>query len=406
MMWLYKIAWKNLWRNRSRTLITMSAIFFAVILSVLSSSLKDGIFNNLVKNVVSFYTGYIQIHKEGYDQEQILDNGFISTDSLTARVQAVPNVVGMSPRLESFALATSGKITKGCMVIGIDPEKEKSIISLDQKMVSGHYIRAADNALLLGEGLARRLNLAVEDTLILIGQGYHGTTAAGKYPVKGIVRFGSTDLNDQTLFMPLLRCQEFYNAPELLTSYVISLQQVSRLQQTVEPLRKVLGPAYEVLSWDMILPEIKQHIEADSNNMKYVQGLLYLLICFGIFGTLLMMMAERQYELGMLLAIGMQKSRLSIMLVLESILSVLAGCMAGILFSIPLVYYFNRHPIRMGGETAKAYERFGFEAIFPTSTAPENFISQGLIVLFTALILSMYPVVKIIRLNAVSAMKK
>lgn len=405
-MWLYKIAWKNLWRNRSRTLITMSAIFFAVILSVLSSSLKDGIFNNLVKNVVSFYTGYVQVHKEGYYDEQILDNGFVSTAALTRQIRSAANVSDLSPRLESFALATSGKLTKGCMVIGIDPERERSIISLDQKIITGSYITATDDAVIMGEGLARRLKLTVNDTVVLIGQGYHGTTAAGKYLLKGIVHFGTPDLNDQTLFMPLLRCQEFYNAEGLLTSYVISLRQVSGLEETVSALQQEIGADYEVMSWDTMLPEIKQHIEADSNNMKYVQGLLYLLICFGIFGTLLMMMAERQYELGMLLAIGMQKSRLSWMLVIESIISVVAGCLGGILVSIPLVIYFNQHPIRMGGEAAKAYERFGFEAIFPTSTAPANFITQGLIVLCIALVLSLYPVVKIIRLNAVTAMKK
>jgi ABC-type antimicrobial peptide transport system permease subunit len=131
-----------------------------------------------------------------------------------------------------------------------------------------------------------------------------------------------------------------------------------------------------------------------------------MLICFGIFGTLLMMMVERKFEMGMLIALGMKKTKLSLLLLLESIFTVISGCVFGILASIPLVYYLNIHPLRIGGETAKAYERFGFEAIFPTSTEISNFIQQGLTVLFIGLLLSLYPLYKIIRLNPVTAMKK
>jgi len=102
----------------------------------------------------------------------------------------------------------------------------------------------------------------------------------------------------------------------------------------------------------------------------------------------------------------MKKKKLSILLLFESVFTVLAGCLLGIIASIPLVYYLNRHPIKIGGETAKVYERFGFEAIFPTSTDASNFIDQGLIVMVIGLILSLYPMYKVITLNPVKAMKR
>ena len=160
------------------------------------------------------------------------------------------------------------------------------------------------------------------------------------------------------------------------------------------------------MTWGELMPDIKQHIRADSNNMRVVQWVLYLLICFGIFSTLLMMTAERKFEMGMLVAIGMKKINLMFLLLTESIVTVLVGCFTGIMVSIPLIFYLNRNPIRIGGETAKAYERFGFEAVFPTSTAASNFIYQGIIVLTIGLVLSLYPIYKVIRLNPVAAMKK
>lgn len=160
------------------------------------------------------------------------------------------------------------------------------------------------------------------------------------------------------------------------------------------------------MTWEEMIPDIKQHIQSDSNNMKYVLGVLYMLICFGVFSTLLMMMVERKYEMGMLVAIGMRKEKMMLLLLIESLLTVLAGCVLGLLSSIPVVYMLNKYPIRMSGDAARAYERFGFEAIFPTSTDASIFISQGLIVLIIGSVLSLYPLYKVMRLNPVTAMKR
>lgn len=399
------MAWKNIWRNRSRTFITMSAIFFAVVLSVLASSLQDGVFDNLIKNVVTFYTGYVQVHKQGYWDDQILDNSFKSSASLEKKIRNNDNVRDLTPRIESFALASSYDITKGCLVMGIDPDKENQITLLKNKVIEGSYLKSSEHAVLLSQGLAESLKLGVGDTVVLIGQGYHGSTAAGKYPVKGLLKFGSPDLNDRSLFIPLIAAQALYGASGLITSYILSLNNPDDLVSTDSSVGASLGPSFEVMTWEQLLPDIRQHIESDSNNMKYVQGILYMLICFGIFGTLLMMMVERKFELGMLVAIGMKKGKLIILLLLECVFTVISGCVLGLLASIPLVYYLKVHPLRIGGETARAYERFGFEPVFPASFDSSIFISQALIVLVIGLLLSLYPVYKVLRLNPVKAMK-
>jgi putative ABC transport system permease protein len=405
-MFLLKLAWKNMWRNRNRTIITMAAIFFAVLLSVATSSLRDGIFDNLVKNVVSFYTGYIQVHKRGYQDEQMLDNSFQNSSHTEEKILKQKNVSGLTPRLESFALAAAENSTKGCLVVGIDPETENQITLLKDKIVQGAYLKADDNAILLSLGLSERLKLGLNDTIVLISQGYHGATAAGKYAIKGLLKFGSPELNDKTLFMPLAAAQEFYSAAGMITSYILAVHSTKKTETTAASLATALGNNFEVLTWGEIIPDIKQHIKTDTNNAKYVQGVLYMLICFGIFGTLLMMMLERKFEMGMLVAIGMKKIKLMMLLLLESVMTVLSGCILGIIASIPLVYYFNRHPIRIGGDTAATYQRFGFEPIFPTSLDASNFIRQGIIVIVIGFILSLYPMYKAMRLNPVTAMKK
>lgn len=405
-MWLLQLAWKNLWRNKSRTAITIAAIFFAVLLSVLTSSLKTGIFDNLINNVVSFYSGYIQVHKKGYWEDQLLDNSFTHSNSNSNTISANSNITKIAPRLESFALASTGEITKGCLVVGVIPDAENAITKLAEKLVKGAYLQANDKGILISEGLLKRTKLALHDTLVLIGQGYHGTTAAGKYPINGVVKFGSPDLNDKLIYMPLALAQDMYGAKDMITSYALALNDVNDLTLTANTLKSQLGDEYEVMTWGEMMPDIKQHIGNDTQNMLVVQAVLYLLISFGIFGTLLMMMAERRFELGMLIAIGMKKSKLAALLLFESVLTVLLGCILGIAASIPVVFYFNKWPIQISGNMATAYERFGFEAIFPTSVDPANFISQGITVLVIGLALSFYPIYVVWKLNPVEAMRK
>lgn len=406
MYQILHIAWKNCWRNTTRTLVSMAAVFFAVILSTLASSLKEGIFNNLVKNVVSFYSGYIQIHAPGYWKEQNLDNSFEDRPYLKSIINNQPNISSYAPRLESFALVASEKATKGCMVIGIDPEAEHQTTGLKNKLVKGNYLNPNEEAILCAEGMAKRLTVQLYDTIFIIGQGYHGSTAAGKYCVKGFLHFGSPELNEQTLFLPLASAKNLFSTEDRITSYTIQINNANELEKTNSQLKQKLMPNYEVMSWEEMMPDIKQHIETDSNNMKYIQGILYLLICFGILGTEIMMMMERKYEMGMLIAIGMKKKLLMLMIIAESLITIITGCIIGILSSIPLIWYLHIHPLKMGGDTAKAYEQFGFEAIFPTSTNPNIFIEQAITVGIIGLILCIYPLIQIIRLKPVEALKR
>jgi ABC-type lipoprotein release transport system permease subunit len=407
-MWLLKLAWKNLWRNRSRTLITLSAIFFAVILSTTTNSLQDGIFDHFIRNMVSFYSGYVQVHNKGYWDQQVLDNGFERKASLEEVITQHAGVISVAPRIESYALASAEDITKGCMVVGIDPKTENAITFLSDKIVQGSYFsnNEVQHVALLSEGLANRLNLHLNDTIILISQGYHGAMAAGKYRVSGIVHFGSPELNDQLLYLPITVAQEFYSAENLLTSYVLALSSDKNLQSIAQELQITLGKEYEVMTWMEMLPEVEQHIKTDKGSMYIISGVLYLLIGFGIFGTFLMMMAERRYELGMLIAIGMKKHKIVLVLMVESVLYVLVGCIVGICISVPITWYFKINPIRFGGDMAEIYLQYGFEPIFPASTDVWIFITQGIIVLVMGLALSLYPMMKVWRMDPVTAMKK
>jgi putative ABC transport system permease protein len=403
---ILKLIWRNLWRNSRRTLITMASIAFAVLFAILMQSLQNGVFNNLIKNVVGYYSGYVQIHQKGYWDEQILDNSFELKNSLTVKLQKNPQITAIVPRLETFVLASKGNTTKGCMLVGTDAVKENNLTQLKSKLIKGRYFENNEEAVLLAEGLANRLDVTVNDTIVLFGQGFHGVMAAGKYKIKGIIHLASPAMNNAFVYLPLAATQYFLSAENRLTSVSLGIDNSENATAIVQNLKKSIGTKYEVMPWQELIPDVANHIKADGFSFYIFSGILYLIIGFGLFGTVLMMTVERKYEFGMLIAIGMKKSKLELILFGETVLITFFGVLLGILLSLPLVIYLQEKPIRFGGELAKAYEQFGFEALFPAAVDQNIFITQSLIVLAMAVVIGLYPLWHVSGLDPVKAMKK
>ncbi len=401
---ILKLAWRNLWRNRKRTLITAASVVFAVLLAIFLNSLKEGILVRMQENVVSFYSGAIQLHQNGYWDDQTINNTFLDKPQLSEKLKEHESVKEVIPRLESFALAASEFNSKGSLIVGIDPSKEGVITRIDQKISAGEFLEKDDQAVIITTGLSDYLELGVGDTIVIIGQGYHGVSAAGKYPVKGILDFNSPQLNKSLIYIPLKEAQWLFGAEDRLSSLVVHIGNINDSEIIVEELGSGLSQDYEIMSWKTLLPELDQIIEGERRENIIFLFVLYLIISFGIFGTILMMTMERRFEFGVLVAIGMKKLRLSSVVIFENIFISLLGAIAGTIISIPLVFYFNAYPIKVTGELKEAYENYGFEPVFYFSTEPIIFYSQTLVVLVIAGVLSAFPLVKILRLDPVVAM--
>jgi ABC-type lipoprotein release transport system permease subunit len=403
---LLLLAWRNIWRNRHRSWITMASVAGAVVLAVLMASLQKGVFEHLIKNVVSLYTGYVQVHAKGYWKEQVLENSFEWTADLNRRVSSWPGVALAAPRLEAFALASSGEKTRGCLVVGVEPEQEDRITALRSKVAVGDFLSEDRPGILVAGGLAEKLDLQLGDTLVLLSQGYYGSTAAGKYAIRGLLHFGSPELNNSVAYLSLPQAQTWLDAPGRVTALALGLQESADPVAVTADLRGALDTAYEVMSWEDMMPDIVQHIQSDTIGMYIFLGVLYLVIAFGIFSTLLMMYVERRREFGMLVALGMRKARIAGMILAESVMLTMSGAALGVLLSFPVIWYFAKYPLRFSGEIAKIYEKFGFEAVFPASTNPAVFLIQTTTVLALGLLLALYPAWKVLKINLLESMRK
>ena len=402
---LLKLAWLNIWRNKRRTIITATSVFFAVLLAIIFRSLTDGVYDNMIHNVVSYSSGYLQIHQKGYWEEQSIDNTFEEDEQLYKELLNNPNVTHLMPRLQTFALASYADKTKGVLILGIDPVKEKAVNNLHEKITDGQYIDSInDNAIVLGEGLASQLKLKVNDTLVLLGQGYHASSAAGKFRVKGLIKLGAIELNNSAVYMPLQQSQSMHGAENRLTSVSVILDKTTNLEKLKLSLQESINTnRNEVMTWKEMMPELDQFIEADSTGHYIIIGVLYFIISFGLFGTLLMMIFERKHEFGILIAIGMKKRLLAYVLILESIMISLIGCFTGLIAGFLVIKWFTAYPIHFTGELKEVYEDYGIESIIYFSSHEKIFIVQTLIILILSILLAFYPGYKVMKLKPVEA---
>jgi putative ABC transport system permease protein len=400
------IAWRNIWRNRRRSLISMSSVIFAVVVALATRSMQLGFYARTIDNVVSLYSGYLQVHARGFNDKESLDLSFDRPDSVAAIVARVPQVTFAAPRLESFALLSSGSLTDGVRVVGIDPAEEARLTGLDGRVTAGRYLRKDDPGILLGTELARHLGLSLGDTVVAIGSGYHAASAAGRFPVVGTFTYPTPELNAGVAYLALPAAQSFYGAPDRVTSLAVMLDDHRALPAAEEAMASALSTAYEVISWKTMMPEVVQYIQLDNASGIIMLALVYVVIGFGILGTVLMMTMERTREFGVLVAVGMKKRMLGGIVLLESVMLTLVGALGGILVGIPILVYLAAHPIVLHGESARALQSYGFEPLLPFSLQPSIFLSQTAAMALIALAAAMAPLHRIRGLDPVAAMRR
>jgi ABC-type lipoprotein release transport system permease subunit len=399
------MAWRNLWRKPWRTVITSGSVFFGVLFSAIMTSMQFGSYESMIDNVVKFYSGYAQIFTEDYHKNKTINNTFEMTDSIRSIVERVKDITHYTPRLEYFTLTSSEEITKGAVIIGVDPESENKVTNLEQWVSEGEYLTDNDRGVLVAVDLANYLKIGIGDTLVLYGQGYHGVMAAGLFPVKGILKFPSPELNKQFVYMDLNTCQGFFSAPERLSSLVIMVEDHYHLPAVMRHLKKEIKAPFMVMSWSELQPELVSMIEADRAGGVVMKGILYMIITFGIFGTILMMISERKRELGVMIAIGMQRIRLGTVLFTETLMMGLLGAMVGIVGSIPLAYYFFKNPIPLTGDAAKTMIEMGIEPYMYFSMHPDVFTIQALTVFSITLVIAVFPIYKSFTIRLTNALR-
>jgi len=403
---IIKIAWRDLWRNKRRTFITMASIMMAVFLAMFMRSMQIGSYDNMILAGVS-EVGYLQVHDSGYWNNKSINKSFVFSEALKKKVEENENVTRVVPRLESFALGSFGNQTKGIFLIGTDPEIEDKQTHLSKKIIKGRYLKKDDTGILLAEKLADFLKVNVNDTIVILGQGYQGITAAGKYKVVGILSFLSQDQNNKMVYMSLSNAQNMISpyVPNICSSLSLMLEKPEKIKKTQAEILSSIGNNYEVVSWRTILSSMLQTIQGDNAGGVIMLIILYVIVGFGIFGTVLMMTLERRREFAVMVSVGMRRGKLALVVLFETIVIGVLGVLFGIVVSFPFILFFHLNPIAVTGEMAVMMTQYNMAPAIPFSLDAYIFVNQGVTVLILALAASIYPLFIIGRFNILSALR-
>jgi len=402
---MLKLAWRNIWRNKGRSIITIAATMFCVIFAVVLRSFQVGVWEHMVDDIVANNFGYLQIHQKGFWGEQSLDlsmdEAALPMDEWT-QVEGVRSVVR---RLESFSLVSTELSNRGSLVLGIEPENELPGLQLQDQIVEGQVFAPGSDQVVVSEGLAEFLKVSVGDSLMFLSQGYRGASAYGQFMVSGIAKISNPELNKQLVLMPLQTAQWMYNGMGLLTTAVVDLEPGADHKEVKAQLLPLMGEELELLEWEELFPELIQTIEADMAGGQIFITILYFIISFVLLGTVIMMVSEREREFGILVSIGMRKTKLALVTVFENLMLTLGGAFVGMAIVKPVQFYFKYNPIDLSGQMKEAIEQFDFEPKLYTTTSFIINLNHGAIVFVIGVLVSIYAVWKIMKLEPVKSMR-
>ena len=411
---ILKLAWRNIWRNRRRSLITMASVFFAAFFCVLMMAFQSGAWERMIDNTLRTQTGHIQIHAKGYWDDKIIDN-FMFMDSATiSKLENINNIENVSPRVETFAMSAFGTIAKGIAVLGVSPGKEAQKSNLPSRIVKGAYLSENDNGILIGEGLSRYLKANTGDTIALIGQGYHGSSAAQLFVVRGVLKMMTNEMDNGLAYITVSSAQQFIDMPDGYSGILISIRDNNLLDETISVVsdqlsvvsdedsenRKPETENYAVYSWHFTMERLLQTSQSDKAFSILLMYILYLIVGFGILGTIIMMTNERKREFCVMISLGMQRLRLSAVISAELLIMSLMGVALAFAVTLPAVHWYAAHPVRFTDESMiEMFVSYGMEPVLPMSVEPSIFTGQIITVLAIVLLAVIYPVNHILKLK-------
>jgi len=404
-----KMAWRNIWRNPRRTILTVCAITFASVLLVFMLSFQFGSYETMINTSVKISTGHLQIQAEKYQEKKNIRFVIPDPQTIADIVAKIPEVEAYTFRGQAFSLISSEDRTYGVVVTGINPQRETKVSRLKKLIRDGNFLSANDvSQAVVGRLLAKNLRVTIGDELTLLGQGRDGSIAATVVQVKGIFSSGIDEFDRSAIQIPLSTFQDVFSMDDAVHEIVViakSLSDVSKIKSKIQAGLVGLNSrkSLKTLDWQDLMPGLRQAIEMDLVSGLIFYGLLIIVVAFSILNTFLMAIFERTKEFGVMMAIGTSPRRLTKVLLVESMAMTLIGIIAGILLGIVVTYYFQVHGIDFSGGS-ELLSQFGITGrMYPKLSLLSVSIGPSMVLFFT-FFAALYPALKIRSLRPVEAM--
>ena len=400
------LAWRNLWRQPRRTIMTLLAIAFACMVMVFLLALQVGTYASMKDNTMQLFDGFAQVQKPDYLDDPDIRKSFANTAAITHMIETHPGVKAVAPRAQTYALLSSGSHSVASMVVGVLPSAEQQVSRIAATLQAGRYLHQADAAeIVLGKALARNLGVKVGHQVTLLGMGKDGSVAADVFQVAGIFSSGLSGLDHQLAEIPLSRFQTDFAMGDQVNALVITGASLDAVNRDVPAIRKQLSSrGLRVLDWGELEPGLKEAIELDaSTSMLWYVALVVVVIAI-LLNTLFMSVLERTREFGILMALGMRPSAAGRMVWIEFLMLLALGLIVGIGLGAAIAAWYARHGLALPGAQG-VFAQWGLPGLMYPRLTLFSLLAGPLAIAGMGALAGLFPLLRLRQLDPVRAMR-
>lgn len=404
MRLLIRIAWRNIWRNRSRSLVLLAAIASGVWAGLFLSAIGQGYLVQRFDQVIANELSHVQVHHPGFRAEREPGQFIAGGEQVLEWAEAQPEVRAVAPRLLLDGMIQSPVKSAGVEIRGIEPGAEAATTGLPEAVVAGDYLQAdgAQQTVILGQRLAEEMGVVLGNRVVLTFQNPENDLVAEAFHVTGLFRGSSRLEETRRVFVRRSDLAESLDVPDGVHQIAVLLGDVSASDAFAAALAGRF-PNAAAETWAELSPEMR-YLDEMGNVMTYIMmGVILLALAFGLLNTLMMATFERTPEFGMLIAIGMTRGRVFIMVVLESIMLTVSGALIGLVFGQATNRVLGRTGLDLEPVGGAAMETFGYDTVVYPVMANSTLVGVLALVIVTAILAALWPAWKALKLQPAQA---
>jgi len=399
-----RMAWRNIFRQKRRTILTVLSMFGGFALSAISIGWADGTYNRIIEMFTRNRLGHIQIHAQGYLDKPSLYKKIDDYEAIGEKLESLNGVESWTPRLYAAGLVSVGEKSSGARIVGIDPRREGAAINFEKKVIEGKaFSQEPSGEAILGKDLATSLEAEIADELVIVSQAADGSIANDLYIVTGIIESGNAVDDRTSLFLHLEDAQKLFVLEGSIHEIVVIANKLDQVSQLTDKIQATLSDDdLEVLPWQEFARSFYTAMQADKQGAWIMLFIVILIVAIGVLNTVLMTVLERTREYGVLRAMGTRPYQVFRLVICEVTIMAIIGIIIGFGLSLPINYILSQHGIAMP-ETF-TYGGIEFTHYYSEINAHSYYI-PALTVLLSATIVSLFPAVKAARIAPARAMR-
>ncbi len=402
-MLILKMAWRNIGRNRRRTAATVGAMAFGLYAMVIWFGMLQGMLNDMEETVVEVELGDLQIHAPTYLDDPSLYTYIDNVDALLSRLEAAG--FRASARLVGAGLAAAHDSAAGASLRGIDVQGNAGVSVISTRLAEGAWLDDDDPAgVVVGRRLARTLDLAVGDELVVLSQTTDGAIANDLYAVRGILDSVSDGIDRSAVFLTDAAFRELFVMPAGAHEIVLRKPDDLELTAALEAAQG-LAPDLDTQSWRSLVPTLATYLDSARQMMAIISAIIYIVIAILILNAMLMAVFERIREFGVLKALGVEPRQVLSLIFAESALQTGLALAIGLALSLPTLWYLVEYGIDTGALGGVSVIGATFATVWQAAVSPATFVTPSMTLILLVLLAVIYPALKAARISPVEAMR-